>query len=121
MGVVSAMLATRRLEIEAPLLVLLTVLRAVHRPPRGGVPIMKLNGKPQITGETNMRRDHKTSPFLKQWLCALLLGLAAACVQAETVEVSSRVSRAEPVRLRVDFSRPEGQWNMPALAEMLLL
>ena len=63
-----------------------------------------------------MRRDHKTSPFLKQWLCALLLGLAAACVQAETVEVSSRVSRAEPVRLRVDFSRPEGQWNMPALA-----
>ena len=41
LGVVSAMLVTRRLEIEAPILVLLTVLRA-------GVPIMRLNGESQL-------------------------------------------------------------------------
>jgi hypothetical protein len=38
---VSAMLVTRRLEIEAPILVLLTVLRA-------GVHVMTLNGKSRI-------------------------------------------------------------------------
>lgn len=41
LGVVSAILVTRRLEIEAPILVLLTVLCA-------GVQIMTLNGKSRV-------------------------------------------------------------------------
>jgi len=41
LGGVSVVLVTRRLEIEAPILVLLTVLRA-------GVPTMRSNGKSRI-------------------------------------------------------------------------
>ena len=38
----------------------------------------------------------------------LLLTLAVA--------FTATLAAAEPVRLRVDFSRPDGEWNMPALA-----
>jgi len=39
------MLVTKRLEIEVPHLILLTVLRAVRRMPHGGITVMTLNGK----------------------------------------------------------------------------
>ena len=30
--------------------------------------------------------------------------------------IAARLMAAEPIRLRVDFSQPDGTWNMPALA-----
>jgi hypothetical protein len=32
------------------------------------------------------------------------------------VALAAPLAAAEPVRLRVDFSKPDGTWNMPALA-----
>ncbi len=33
-----------------------------------------------------------------------------------TATLSATLAAAEPIRLRVDFSKPDGTWNMPALA-----
>ena len=35
---------------------------------------------------------------------------------ALTVTLTATLAATEPVRLQVDFSRPDGEWNMPALA-----
>jgi hypothetical protein len=44
------------------------------------------------------------------WLRATLMSMCG------TVAALAVANAAEPVRLRVDFSRPDGTWNMPALA-----
>jgi len=82
------MLVTRRIEIEAPNMVLLMVLCA-------GVPIMALNGKSRVYGnrprqvykERTMKRESKHLNLLRFCAVLVVFAFSANVVSAKTLKV----------------------------------